>query len=122
MSKETFNAYLGAGTCYHGSVSFSGVMLIDGEFNGEIKSEGTLILGKNCRVQGQIHVAQLVLNGTLEGDIVVDKKTEMQETARLLGNLDTPVLLMTEGALLQGSVNMLGEKSSMEQAPESHHL
>ena len=107
MSKEEFNAFLGAGTSYRGQLSFLGAVRIDGEFTGEIKSEGTLILGKDSKVYGQIQVAQLILSGTIDGEIVVSKKTTMHKTAYLTGNISTPVLVMEEGATLQGKVQML---------------
>lgn len=106
MSKEEFNAYLGAGTAYQGQLSFLGTVRIDGEYTGEIKSEGTLILGKEAKVRGKIQVAQLILSGTIEGEIIVGKKTQMHKTAKLLGTIITPVLAMEEGALLQGTVQM----------------
>jgi cytoskeletal protein CcmA (bactofilin family) len=106
MSKEEFNAYLGAGTAYQGQLSFLGTVRIDGEYKGEIKSEGTLILGKEANVQGKIQVSQLILSGNIEGEIIVGKKTVMHKTARLTGNIITPILAMEEGAALQGKVQM----------------
>lgn len=108
MSKDEakFNAFLGTDTLYNGQLSFAGSVRIDGEFTGEINSEGTLILGKDARVSGQINVAQLVLSGRIDGDIVVTKQTTMHKTAFLTGNIVTPVLVMEEGATLQGTVQM----------------
>ena len=117
MSKEEFNAYLGAGTAYQGQLSFLGTVRIDGEYTGEIKSEGTLILGKEAKVRGQIQVAQLILSGTIEGDIVVAKKTQMHKTAKLIGNIITPILAMEEGACLQGRVQM-----TQDPMPDDHIL
>lgn len=106
MSKEEFNAYLGAGTSYQGQLTFLGTVRIDGEYTGEIKSEGTLILGKDAKVRGKIQVTQLILSGTIEGEVLVGKKMIMHKTARLLGNIITPVLAMEEGSTLQGRVQM----------------
>lgn len=108
MSKDEskFNAFLGTDTLYNGKLSFAGSVRIDGEFIGEINSEGTLILGKDARVSGQINVAQLILSGRIDGDIVVTKQTTMHKTAFLTGNIVTPVLVMEEGATLQGTVQM----------------
>lgn len=108
MSKDEskFNAFLGTDTLYNGQLSFAGSVRIDGEFTGEINSEGTLILGKDARVSGQINVAQLILSGRIDGDIVVSKQTTMHKTAYLTGNIVTPILIMEEGATLQGTVQM----------------
>ena len=106
MAKDEFNAFLGAGTVYQGKLNFLGAVRIDGQFIGEIRSEGTLILGKDAQVQGQIQVNQLILSGHISGDVVVTGKTIMHKTAGLHGNLTTKNLIMEEGALLQGTIVM----------------
>lgn len=108
MSKDEskFNAFLGTDTLYNGQLSFAGSVRIDGEFTGEINSEGTLILGKDARVSGQIRVGQLILSGRIDGEIAVSKQTTMHKTAFLTGNIVTPILIMEEGATLQGTVQM----------------
>jgi cytoskeletal protein CcmA (bactofilin family) len=109
MSKEDISAFLGTATVYVGHLEFSGAVRIDGKFTGEIRSEGTLILGKEAQVQGQIYVNQLVMSGNISGDIIVADKTVMHRTARLVGNISTKLLVMEEGAVLQGKICMLPE-------------
>ena len=106
MAKDDITAFLGSGTIYNGHLNFVGSVRIDGQFTGEIKSEGTLILGKDARVEGAIQVSQLVLSGNLHGDVIVTGKTIMHKSANLTGNLTTKSLIMEEGALLQGSICM----------------
>ena len=107
MAKDDgITAFLGAGTIYNGHLTFTGSVHIDGQFTGEIKSEGTLILGKDAKVEGNIQVSQLRLSGHLNGDVVVTDKTILHKTASLTGNLATKSLTMEEGALLQGTICM----------------
>lgn len=106
MAKDDITAFLGSGTVYNGQLSFVGSVRIDGQFTGEIRSEGTLILGKDAKVDGTIQVSQLVLSGNLSGDVLVTGKTIMHKTANLTGNLATRGLIMEEGALLQGTISM----------------
>ncbi len=106
MGKDEFNAFLGAGTVYQGQLNFLGAVRIDGQFTGEIKSEGTLILGQDAKVEGNVHVSQLILSGSISGDILVSGKTIMHKTANLVGNLATKSLIMEEGAILQGKITM----------------
>ncbi|MDR2503854.1 MAG: polymer-forming cytoskeletal protein [Deltaproteobacteria bacterium] len=108
MNKDEskFNAFLGPETSYNGQLSFAGSVRIDGEFSGEITAEGTLILGTSAKVSGRINVAQLILSGKIDGEIFVSKQTTMHKTAFLTGNIMTPILVMEEGAILQGSVQM----------------
>lgn len=104
--ESKFNAFLGTDTSYNGQLSFAGSVRIDGEFTGEIASEGTLILGKDARVSGRINVAQLILSGKIDGEIMVSKQTTIHKTGYLTGSIVTPVLVMEEGATLQGTVQM----------------
>ena len=106
MAKDDITAFLGAGTIYNGRLNFVGSVRIDGQFTGEITSEGTLILGKEAKVDGTINVCHLVLSGNLHGDVVVTGKTILHKTANLTGNLVTRSLIIEEGALLQGSICM----------------
>lgn len=107
MSKDEFNAFLGAGTTYQGHLHFAGAVRVDGQFTGEINSEGTLILGKDAQVSAKVDVGQLILSGQISGEIHVSKRTILHKTARLIGNLHTPILIMEEGAVIQGAINML---------------
>ena len=106
MAKDDITAFLGSGTIYDGHLNFVGSVRIDGQFTGDIKSEGTLILGREARVEASINVCNLVLSGQLHGDVVVTGKTVLHKTANLTGNLITRGLIMEEGALLQGTISM----------------
>lgn len=110
MAKEEFSAFLGTSTVYQGQLSFSGAVRIDGKFIGEITSEDTLILGKDAKVEGKIHVNQLVLSGHVNGEIVVTGRTTLHKSAVLLGSLTTRAIIMEEGAILQGKVIMQPEQ------------
>lgn len=106
MAKDEINAFLGAGTKYQGKLFFEGSVRIDGNFKGEIKSEGTLIIGKEAKVQGQVLVGQLIMSGFLEGEIQAVKKMVIHKTGNLQGSVTTPCLVIEEGAVLEGQVFM----------------
>ncbi len=106
MAKDEINAFMGMGTSYHGKLEFKGTVRIDGEFEGEIESEGTLIVGNEARVKGSINVGQLVLSGTLEGELKAQSKVVLYKQANLYGKIITPVLLVEEGAVVKGEIDM----------------
>lgn len=120
MSKEQFTALLGAGTEYQGQLSFQGTVRIDGKFTGDITSEGKLILGKDAVVQGNINVHEVVVHGTLNGEISVARRTILHKTARITGNVATPLLTMEEGAILQGMITM--RPKEMEKVVSAQNL
>ncbi|THB62696.1 MAG: polymer-forming cytoskeletal protein [Desulfovibrio sp.] len=116
MAKDEINAFLGTGTIYEGKLNFQGSVRIDGIFTGEVQSEGTLIVGKDAKVQGQVWVGQLVLSGNFQGEIQANKKVVLHKTAHLIGSMDTPVLVIEEGAVIEGQVTMNATKGADKKA------
>lgn len=106
MAKDEINAFLGAGTTYEGKLQFQGSVRIDGNFVGRIDSEGTLIVGQEAKIDGEIVVGSLILSGLLQGQVTAANKVVLHKTAHLQGALRTPSLIMEEGAILDGDVLM----------------
>lgn len=108
MAKDEINAFLGAGTTYRGRLDFTGSVRIDGVFEGEIESEGTLVVGREAVITGQMRVGQLVLGGTFSGEATASQRALLHKTAHFKGVLSTPALSVEEGAELDGQVCMSG--------------
>ncbi len=106
MAKDEINAFLGAGTNYHGKLNFRGAVRIDGNFQGEVESDGTLVVGQEAVVEGIVRVGQLVLSGKIRGEVVARDKVVLHKSADLHGNLRAPVLVVEEGAILEGNLTM----------------
>lgn len=106
MAKDEINAFLGAGTNYNGRLHFQGSVRIDGNFSGEVESEGTLVIGHDAIVEGTIKVGKLVLSGKLRGEVQSQGKVILNKTAEMQGNIRTPVLVVDEGAVLEGKLTM----------------
>lgn len=107
-SSNELNAFLGAGTEYRGRLDFVGTVRIDGLFHGEISSDGTLVLGKDAVIKGQIEIGTLISNGQIFGDVSASIKAVMQKHSTLDGSLRTPALVVEEGATIEGDVEMSG--------------
>jgi len=106
MAKDDFNAFLGKGTHYEGKLVFQGTVRLDGSFNGEIDSQGTLVVGQEAEVKGNISVEQLMVSGKIEGEVKVANRAVFYKGAQFLGNLETSVLVVEEGAQIHGQVSM----------------
>ncbi|WP_034609440.1 bactofilin family protein [Desulfovibrio aminophilus] len=106
MAKDEINAFLGAGTSYHGKLHFHGAVRIDGNFQGEVESDGTLVIGQEAVVEGTLRVGQLVLSGNLRGEVEAGGRVVLHKTANLQGDIRTPVLVVEEGAILEGRLAM----------------
>lgn len=97
---------IGAGTTISGDVTFAGGMRIDGEVHGNIRTiegkEGTLVISENARIEGEITVSHLVINGTVMGPVNATEFLELQPRARVTGDVEYNNIEMHLGAVVQG--------------------
>lgn len=106
-SSGELNAFMGAGTRFTGHLNFEGSVRIDGHFLGTITaSNGTLILGRDALVKGEVEVASLNANGTFIGTVRASRHAHLHEHAVFDGHMVTPELGMDQGAVLNGSIEM----------------
>jgi cytoskeletal protein CcmA (bactofilin family) len=115
---DNLNAFLGEGTSFKGNLTFEGTVRIDGKLEGEIFTKDTLVVGESASVRATIHAGILVIGGTVHGDITAEKKVELHSSARLYGNLSTPLLSIAEGVIFEGGCTM-GKKA---EKAETHPL
>ncbi|MEM7447684.1 MAG: polymer-forming cytoskeletal protein [Myxococcota bacterium] len=97
------NALLGRGTEYDGKLTFQGRVRIDGNFRGEIFSEGILILGDEADVQANITVGTLIIRGgSVRGDITAHQLIEVHAPGRVIGDVHAPQLFLEKGVIFEG--------------------
>ena len=109
MGKHDINAFLGVGTSFVGRLTFDGVVRIDGEFEGEIVSSGTLVVGSQARVAGRIAVGRLVCDGFVAAEVAASASVAVHARGRVVGSVCTPSLVVDEGGRLDGLVSMGGD-------------
>jgi cytoskeletal protein CcmA (bactofilin family) len=111
----TMSGFVGGGTVLSGEAVFKGMLRVDGHLTGQINSEnGTLIVSSGGRVDADINVATAKINGVVNGDIIARERLELGRTAQVQGDIQTPVLVIEEGAIFEGNCRM----KSIAAAPE----
>ena len=103
-------------TEFEGDLSFKGSFRIDGRFKGKIISDSLLIVGEQGKVDADVKVGLLIINGEVKGNIQATDKVEIHSRGRVIGTVSTPRLAVEEGAYLEATC-MAGEKTSFP-APE----
>lgn len=112
-------ALLGAGTRYQGKLFFDGRARIDGEFEGEVFSEGLLVVGEEASIKGAIRVHTLIVRGgRIDGDIHATELVELHAPAQVRGDIRTQALFMDKGVLFDGSC-VMGEVLELDDRPVS---
>jgi cytoskeletal protein CcmA (bactofilin family) len=108
IKEGTLSGFVGSGTVVTGEANFKAMMRIDGHLSGRITSNsGTLIVGANGKVDANVEVAVAVIHGTINGDIIATQRLELGRAAKVNGNIQTPSLIIEQGAVFEGSCKML---------------
>ena len=98
--------YLYKGSRVSGQLSFQGAARIDGTVDGDIQCQGTLTIGESAEVKAKITAQAVVIRGKVEGNVSAKEKIELIAPARLIGDIDTPRLIITEGVVFDGDCSM----------------
>src|SRR5437762_6902238 len=85
-----------------GTLRFSGELTFDGKLDGDITSDGTLQLGDNAVVKGNLNVNSVVIRGKVNGNVVAKEKIEIKTKTELFGDLRAPRLIIEEGVTFVG--------------------
>ena len=106
--QKRIDCLIGAGTVVHGDISFTGGLRIDGEVHGNVSATGepgTLVISEQARVDGEIRVSHVVINGLVNGPVVANDYLELQPKAKVVGDVTYKTLEMHVGAVIQGRLN-----------------
>jgi len=111
------HSLLGAGTRYEGKLFFEGRVRIDGDFHGEVQSDGILIVGPEATIKGTIRVHTLIVRGAMiEADIHATELVELHAPARVRGDIRTEALYMDKGVVFDGKC-VMGQVLELDAQP-----
>ena len=103
---EEINAFLGKGAEFSGKLFFNGSVRIDGDFHGEILGGGILVVGEGARVRANINIDSVLISGGVHGHVDVKERLEIFPTGKLVGNVKTPIFVIREGGIFEGTSRM----------------
>lgn len=107
------NGFLDRGSSFKGELEFEDTMRIDGRFNGRINSKNELIVGESAHIEGDIHVGRIAISGTVVGKIVADQRVEIHRNGKVYSDIETPALIIEDGAVFQGNCAMSEKRSAV---------
>lgn len=107
-SEASVQAHLGKGSRVEGKLTFEGSVQIDGQVEGEIEAQDSVIIGETAVVTAQVSAGTIVVKGKVTGDIIARKRVELRAPARLIGNITTPSVVIHEGVVFEGHCSMGG--------------
>lgn len=108
--RGNLTAFIDEGSEIDGKYTFSGTVMLNGKFQGEIASTDTLIVGERGVVNATVRVGTAIIDGELVGNVVATERIELKGKARVFGDLEAPVIVVHEGVLLEGHCKMTKTK------------
>lgn len=115
IKEGRLSGFVGNGTVLTGETEFQAMLRVDGHLTGKVSSDtGTLIIGSTGLVDANIAVAAAMINGTVNGDIYASDRIQLGRTACVTGNIQTPRLIIEDGAILEGSCSMINSRDALE--------
>ncbi|BAI79640.1 conserved hypothetical protein [Deferribacter desulfuricans SSM1] len=103
---NAINAFLGKNTKFEGTLIFDGMVRIDGDFQGDVKSSDTFVIAESGKVKANIEAGVVKISGYFEGNIVAKNKVELYKPAVVNGSIKTPSLIVEDGVIFNGTCEM----------------
>lgn len=113
------NGLIDRGCSVEGKLMFDGTVQVNGDFRGEILSDGTLIVGPEAKISARIQIDTVVIEGSVEGTIEAKRKIDLRNGGKFIGDIATPALAMEEGAIFQGRCQMMNETAREVQTTQA---
>ena len=118
-STEAVVAFVGKGVEFKGTISYSGTVRIDGLLDGEIHTEGTLLVGEEAVLTAKVSAGTIVCMGKITGDVAAKEKIKLLAPAVLSGGVKTPMISIEDGVLFNGTLEMT--QAVREMSRETSH-
>ena len=110
---------LGRGATFEGKLTFEGTVRIDGRFKGEVFSDDVLVIGEGAIVEAEIDIGEVIIQGTVVGNIKAKRSIEIHAPGRVKGDLHTPSLQIDKGVIFEGRSFMEGATKPQPQQPKA---
>ncbi len=109
-------AFVGEGVTFKGTIRYKGSVRVDGRLEGEIFTDGILIVGEKAIISAKIEAGTIACQGRITGDIVAKERVKLMSPAVFEGSVKTPSISMDEGVLFNGTCVMpkAGETKSKD--------
>ena len=106
----------GKETSFYGILEFDNPLQINGYFEGEIITEGVLLIGETATVKANIRAGTVVVGGEVTGNIEATNRLEMLESGKVYGNIRTAKLQIADGVVFDGNCEMIDPQESSSNA------
>ncbi|WP_227763463.1 bactofilin family protein [Zhaonella formicivorans] len=114
---DKFETLIGKDTIFRGVLQASGTIRVEGSFQGEVNSQGDVVVSETGRLEANVKARNLLVAGFLKGDVEVTGKIQLASTGKIYGNVQAAGLIIDEGGVLHGNCLMDKDEIDEEKGP-----
>lgn len=116
-SPQGFDTLIGNNATFEGSLKTSGLLRIDGQLNGDIEVSGSIIIGQEGKVIGNIKTDSIEISGVVDGNVIASGQLKICSTGKILGDIEVESFIVEDKATFDGKCKM--KNSSSNQAKDT---
>jgi cytoskeletal protein CcmA (bactofilin family) len=110
--------FLARDASFKGEAHVDGTVRVDGRFEGELHSKGSVVVGEHAVIKGIVNAGTVIVGGKIHGGITGSEKIQLLKSAVLIGDVRTPSFSMEEGAHFHGQCEMGADRWMQEEPRE----
>lgn len=111
ISSQGFDTLIGNNANFEGSLKTSGLLRIDGMFNGDIDVDGSIIVGKEGKIVGNVKTNSIEISGLVEGNVISSGQLKICNTGKLYGDIEVSSFIVDEKAIFDGKCKMKNDSA-----------
>jgi cytoskeletal protein CcmA (bactofilin family) len=117
VKASDLTAFIDEGSEFEGKYTFTGTVMLNGRFRGEIVTNDSLIIGEKGIVNASIRAGVVLISGEVVGNVMASERVELRGSARVYGDVEAPVVVVEEGVLFEGHCRMTKSRPAEATAP-----
>jgi cytoskeletal protein CcmA (bactofilin family) len=111
LDPKTIDTVIGEGTTFEGNIKSEASINVDGKISGNIEGGGTITIGEKGIVRSSISAPEVIVAGTVHGNIKTAKSLTIASTGHLHGDSDARSLTIDEGGVFLGTSKMTASQT-----------
>lgn len=112
-NNKKLESFIGVNSSLKGDIKTKGTLRIDGEVEGKVDSDW-LIIGEKGLIKGDVRSNRVIVGGRIEGTVTAKEIIEVKGKGEITGDINTPKLTVSEGAVLNGKTTMSKDTNVVE--------
>lgn len=117
----SLNTIVGRGSSITGNIAISGFLRIDGDVDGDVQTQGRVIIGEDARIRGNIKAASVSVGGVVQGDIIAPDYVIILSSGIVLGSILTKKLRVDDNVILHGFCSAIDDQARFDEAEKKYH-